>query len=485
MNELSCSKILVCQKRKRNDSFDRFIENNLINQMISLIFSVLFLHVPREENVKVNGEQMDSKFPQIADHKDGSQTFNQRFSQYIVDGVKWKPGDPIFLYISGESDSFDRGTGTILEKYALDLNAIILSLEHRYFGESYVIANDTSYETLSKYLTVDQAIEDLETFAQWWRAANDTEHKSKWIIAGGSYSGMLSAFVIRKYNTFSQHDDNLVLFSAAISSSGVVLASNDLKEFDLQDGISMGPECSSLARHTWHELEPLVEDDETYPFIAEKFGMPNLPREDFYFVVGELFTIALQYGKLSVFCDPLEKAYFSNGDVISALAEFSRTFFKDNVNNSGPRCWLFITCNELGYWQTPNDRLGVRPQQTNKSYYQKQCHDVFGDKIEDLTDEKINNFNEKYGGLNQPTNHTFYTTGCQDPWTWASMTKESLDLVQVTSQIPVNSFARTVIGDEMGHCPDLKPWKESNPTNLKKVHLEIERALAKWLKEEN
>lgn len=103
----------------------------------------------------------------------------------------------------------------------------MISLEHRYYGESLPFRS-TSFETFNlKYLNSKQALKDIAFFIEQvkknkWYGITEL---NKWITIGGSYSGALSAWFRAKY----PH-----LTVGALASSAVILAVEDFKQFDEQ-----------------------------------------------------------------------------------------------------------------------------------------------------------------------------------------------------------------------------------------------------------
>lgn len=88
-------------------------------------------------------------------------------------------------------------------KMAKQHNALLIQLEHRFFGKSYpIIINgtmgDMSLSTL-RVLTAQQALEDLANFIKTFKYKNMELKNPKWILFGGSYPGSLCAWSRSKY----------------------------------------------------------------------------------------------------------------------------------------------------------------------------------------------------------------------------------------------------------------------------------------------
>lgn len=80
-------------------------------------------------------------------------------------------------------------------------NALLLFAEHRFYGETLPFGNKslTTLDNLG-YLTSEQALADYAVFLTWFKNENYTEAQSSSVIAfGGSYGGLLAAWIRMKY----------------------------------------------------------------------------------------------------------------------------------------------------------------------------------------------------------------------------------------------------------------------------------------------
>mmetsp|Transcript_79444 Transcript_79444/g.110376 ORF Transcript_79444/g.110376 Transcript_79444/m.110376 type:complete len:107 (+) Transcript_79444:296-616(+) len=95
--------------------------------------------------------------------------------------------------------------------------ALVIVLEHRYYGKSLPFGEDSLNLTNIKYLNADQAMADLAYFIQAFSANNNMKVNATtpWVTIGCSYPGALAAWFREKY----PH-----LTAGSLSSSGVVFA---------------------------------------------------------------------------------------------------------------------------------------------------------------------------------------------------------------------------------------------------------------------
>ena len=145
----------------------------------------------------INGS---ATFSQLLEHKQSAQgTFSQRYwwSTEFSTGL----GSPVVLFTPGEIDAEPyvgyMTNQTITGALAEALGAVVIVLEHRYWGESspYTVLTSTNLT----FLTLENSIADLTYFADAVRFPFDPQgtHQAKkapWVLSGGSYSGALTAW---------------------------------------------------------------------------------------------------------------------------------------------------------------------------------------------------------------------------------------------------------------------------------------------------
>ncbi|KAJ5162771.1 Peptidase S28 [Penicillium coprophilum] len=143
------------------------------------------------------------------DHSDSSVgTYKNR---YWVSEQHYKKGGPVFVYDVGEAtaeysaQTYLGNSTTFFYKLVEEFGGIGIVWEHRYYGESlpYNVSIDTEPEHW-QYLNNKQALADLPFFAEKFTRANYsdvdlTPGATPWVMVGGSYSGMRSAFTRHLY----------------------------------------------------------------------------------------------------------------------------------------------------------------------------------------------------------------------------------------------------------------------------------------------
>ncbi|CAE6447253.1 unnamed protein product [Rhizoctonia solani] len=401
-------------------------------------------------------------FDQLIDHHNPSLgTFKQR---YYFTYEYYQPGGPIVLNAPGESNmegySGYLTNRTLPGQIAQATNGAVVFLEHRCFGESNPYP-DLKESTL-KYLSVDQAIEDLEYFGNNVHLPMPggdqvPTTKAPWVLIGGSYPGAIVSWaMVAKPN----------VFWAGYSSSGVVQAINWFWGYFEPVRQYMPKNCSA-------DVEKVVKYvDTTFTFgtrtqiqkLKETLGMGNLSHVDD--VAGALRNPlwnwqSLQPGEKDQsfyeFCDALEvkdgvSAGPSGWGLDHALAAYGNymknyvaetcgsssqedclgsynpnsTYYTDTSIDNSWRSWNWLLCNEFGFaqagaplgWPSIVTRLVVPP------YDMRQCTYFYPKSFPKARLPNTLSINTKYKGWNVNVPRLFFANGKRDPWREATMSSD-------------------------------------------------------------
>lgn len=144
----------------------------------------------------------------------GSPTFNMR---YFVDASYWDPQTgPILFYAGNEGrlENFYDNSGFMTKNLSAEFKGLIVFGEHRYFGKSMPFDPSNAFNTSNNtYLTVDQVMADYNLLIKSIRYQYGAMDKPV-IVFGGSYGGMLAAWLRMKYPQ---------TFQGALASSAPIL----------------------------------------------------------------------------------------------------------------------------------------------------------------------------------------------------------------------------------------------------------------------
>ncbi|BFI08382.1 hypothetical protein MPTK1_2g21240 [Marchantia polymorpha subsp. ruderalis] len=447
---------------------------------VKILKSGLESHVVGSE-AKVMRQRVDHYNAQ--DHR----TFGQRWYEH-TDYFK-APDGPVFLRICGEA-ACSGISNDYLMVLAQEFGAAVVTLEHRYYGESLPF-DDLSTENL-RFLSSKQALFDLAAFRNYYQELLNQRHNrtgddNPWIVSGISYSGALSAWFQIKFSHLSR---------GAISSSGVVLAVLNYTDFDRQVAESAGPVCASALRQVTAEVEEAVKKNATA--IKELFSAGQLKNDgDFFYFLADAAAIAFQYGNPDRLCKPLEEVYTNNGDVVAAYAEIVKSFYIDYFGtsvdtydqeslknttpgpHSGDRMWWYQVCSEVAYFQAAYEG-SIRSSEVSVKYHLDLCANVFGAGM--YPEVEITNL--FYGGTAIYGSKIVFMNGSQDPWRWAS--KQTSSPGEPSFLIKCQNCGH---GTDMRGCPQSPlqakgdASKCDNPLEVLKARELISTFIGEWLAE--
>ena len=121
--------------------------------------------------------------------------------RYLVDDTYYEPNNgPIIFYVGNEGDvwTFFDNSGFMTTTLAQTFGALVVFGEHRYFGESMPFGDQSFKRENLPYLTVEQAMFDYVDLIKFLKTDRGMEDRAV-IVGGGSYGGMLAAWLRMKY----------------------------------------------------------------------------------------------------------------------------------------------------------------------------------------------------------------------------------------------------------------------------------------------
>jgi hypothetical protein len=183
---------------------------------------------------------------------------NRVFSQrYWVNSTYYNSNNGrIMLYICPEA-----ACSGIPDFYFMSVaqmnHALVVALEHRYYGLSVPFGNESLTVTNLGYLSVEQALADLANFVTWFTENNEytSNREVTWICVGGSYAGGLSSWLRESYPN---------VITASWASSPVINSILDFSVFDYQVFLSTnksGPQCPQAIQNLTSYIEGNLYDN--------------------------------------------------------------------------------------------------------------------------------------------------------------------------------------------------------------------------------
>ncbi|XP_046564360.1 putative serine protease F56F10.1 [Haliotis rubra] len=331
-------------------------------------------------------------FHQKLDHFNvvDSRYWKQRY--YVFDKF-YKPGGPAFLTIGGEG-----ALGVFVQEgawmdYLQSYHAIGFAVEHRYYGDSRP-TSDLRTSNL-QYLTVEQALEDVANFI----VVATKEHNlsdTKWVTFGGSYAGLLSAYVRYKF----PH-----LVAGAIASSAPVALSAFAPEFLVSIGESLRsvPGCYQAVADAFSDARQHLKDDAGVQHLQSLFRLCAFDRTN------KLDVENMMNGLLSPI---INTAQYSNDNM---------GYLTDRQLSVSSMCRVMTDTSRETPPIPPGGLSRNRLQQLYKPqrsfYVVRVCQAYFGPafNVTQLT-RGVQQMLMDYGGLGIQATNVVYTHGSYDPW---------------------------------------------------------------------
>mmetsp|Transcript_23139 Transcript_23139/g.31695 ORF Transcript_23139/g.31695 Transcript_23139/m.31695 type:complete len:473 (-) Transcript_23139:183-1601(-) len=407
-------------------------------------------------------------------------TFEQRF--YVNDQY-WEAGvGPVFLYIGGEG-TLNGPPGGYIATLAKEHSALILALEHRFYGESVPYNNATTANY--QYLSVEQALADLSGFTDYYKSLSPKSAASKWIAFGGSYPGALASWYRTAYPSQTV---------GSLSSSGVVNCIVDFQGFDMQVSAAVGNDCANNVKRVQRAFQSSIEmpDGSINPvgWAAARDLLAcesDLSVTDFYYMLADSWSMAVQYSNKQRLCDALsEVSTQSDSQATQTFATFTKDYWGEDFCASGfyntkaladparwdvnSRSWRYQTCSQVTYFNTAPASGSLRAASVDLSYHLSQCQEMFGQEL--FPTKGSLQMNARYGGPFPKSTKVFFSDFSDDPWQRASVTFSPGD----------DQPYHLAMCDQCGHCRDFSTPQASDPPALKESRVEFESYLNQWLK---
>ncbi|KAL1416918.1 hypothetical protein MTO96_027413 [Rhipicephalus appendiculatus] len=272
-----------------------------------------------------------------------NETFEMRYA--VADQFWDSKSGPIFFYAGNEffMESFMENTGLMWE-WAPEMKALIIFTEHRFYGKSMPFGQ----ESLKSKLSADYADFLIHIKGTLPGAAN-----SPIVAFGGSYGGMLAAWMRMKY----PH-----LVTAALSSSAPLLMFPGLSPCSAFDRAITyaydqgGPICTEAVRKSWAIIESKFTSEESVNALRNKFKLCQELRSSDYVRLRDwlhdvyMVLAMLNYVDASTLLTPLpahpvreackffQRGFASDDAIVDAVAQMVNLYF----NGTGTR-----SCNDL------------------------------------------------------------------------------------------------------------------------------------------
>lgn len=439
---------------------------------------------------------MDSKIDHFNSFKRNPSLFKQRL--LVSDKFFDEKSGPILVYTGNEGsiDSFWNNTGFVME-LAQEFRGYIIFIEHRYYGKSLPFGGQWQDNYHYQYLTVEQAIADYAVILTNLKQQLGWP-KRKVIAFGGSYGGMLTAYMRFKY-------PNIVDGGLAASAPIFPMGKYDFYRAVTEDCRQYNPKCPVRVKEAFSQIFRLAQNGTVgYDFLTSKFklcqGLSATSIQHFLLWIRNAFTTMAMVdypypaeflGKLPAYpihvaCNLILKA----GDALTGLADTTLFFYNATVPTavchdpgkeyiecadatgcgSSSSQWDIQVCLQIRLPSGTNNITDMFPpfEAWTNSQYEDYCRSKYGPDLSYKTDF----FSVDFWSDNiRSASNLIFSNGDLDPWHYGG----------VMHDIPQAPFIYPILIKGGAHHLDLRASNPRDPVSVTDARIMEKRIIESWL----
>lgn len=432
----------------------------------------------------------DQWFTQILDHYNPQDTRKWQQRYYVNDRYfnASNPNAPVFIFIGAEGELRSGWVENgIMADYGKPMGALLVALEHRYYGASQPFPALT-LEAL-RFLTSDQALADLANFI----LSYPVPRSHPWIAYGGSYSGSLAAWARLRYPT---------LIKGALASSAPVDPKVNFTEYYQVAKNALhyygGDECIANFKNATDTVNVLLQTAAGRAKLSQKLNLcraidmshKGLDVDNFWASLTDTFAGVVQYNKdgasrsVRTVCDRLAQRPGYQFDtwvtIMNELfgGECLNWEYKEMVKylqnldprGSGMRQWIYQTCTQFGFYQTLDSDQPFGPRGSMPlSLFTQLCQDAYS---KSFTSEYVHaacrQSEVTYGSIDIQSSNIVFTNGNIDPW-------HALSVLDVKST--QNPTMSSVMSNSTSHCAILYAPSSIDPPSIIQAREEVRKVI--------
>ncbi|KAG9348403.1 hypothetical protein JZ751_002138 [Albula glossodonta] len=422
-------------------------------------------------------------------------TFKQR---YLLADQYWHQGSgPVLFYTGNEGDItwFCNNTGFMWDA-AEELGAMLVFAEHRYYGESLPFGKDSYSDAKHlNYLTSEQALADFAVLIKGLKSTIPGAQNSPVIAIGGSYGGMLAAWMRMKY-------PHVVI--GALAASAPIWQFTDLVpcgtfyKIVTEDFHGSGLGCSDSIRRSWKAVDNMSSTAEGLEWLSSNFSLcaplkrqeeatvfkswlqetwVNLAMVDYPYEAN--FLQPLPRWPIKVVCQYLTAPTAPDKQLLHGISQAVKVYYNYTGNaeclnisqtatgSLGYMGWYYQACTEM---VMPMCTDGVQdmfePQKWDFGAFAEECQALFGVRPRADWADTV------YGGKNiKAHSNIIFSNGGLDPWSGGGVTK-SLSESLVAIMIP-----------EGAHHLDLRYNSNYDPESVLNARALEKKYFKLWIKQ--
>ncbi|XP_037696975.1 lysosomal Pro-X carboxypeptidase [Choloepus didactylus] len=391
-------------------------------------------------------------FPQKIDHFGfyTDKTFKQR---YLIADKYWKKDNGSILFYTGNEGDivwFCNNTGFMWD-VAEELKAMLVFAEHRYYGESLPFG-DSSFKTVHlNFLTSEQALADFAELIRHLKQTIPGAENQPVIAVGGSYGGMLAAWLRMKYPHIVV---GALAASAPIWQFDGLVPCGIFMEIVTTDFKESGPNCEKSIHRSWDAINQLATTGSGLQWLSKALHLcspltnsqdiqslkdwisetwVNLAMVDYPYESN--FLQPLPAWPMKVVCQHLRNPNVSDQNLVENIFQALNIYYNYSgqakclnisetaTSSLGSLGWSYQSCTEM---IMPFCTNGVddmfEPHSWNLEELSRECFKQWGVR------PRPSWITTLYGGRNISSHkNIIFSNGELDPWSGGGVTKDITD----------------------------------------------------------
>ncbi|XVE79346.1 hypothetical protein DITRI_Ditri14bG0050900 [Diplodiscus trichospermus] len=409
-------------------------------------------------------------YPQTLDHfnyrPESYTTFQQR---YMMNFKYWggaSASAPILVYFGAES-SLDGAPAAIgfLNDNAIRFNALLVYIEHRYYGKSIPFGSrEEAFKNASTlgYFNSAQAIADYAEIIMHIKQELNSLY-SPVIVLGGSYGGMLASWFRLKY-------PHIAL--GALASSAPILYFDNITPHGAyysivtKDFRQASETCYQTIRKSWAEIDKIASQADGVSTLSKKFQTckPLANSSELKDQLVSIYATVAQYNQpprypLNVLCGGIDRSENEDilGKIFAGIVAYkgNRSCYinppPDHDYSETMTGWGWQICSEMVMPIALGENTMFQPDAFDLDSYIKQCKDSYG------VSPRPHWVTSYFGGhdikliLRRFGSNIIFSNGLKDPYS----------LGGVLENISESIFAVNTINGS--HCLDILSESKTDP----------------------
>nr|DAD48746.1 TPA_asm: hypothetical protein HUJ06_018683 [Nelumbo nucifera] len=413
-------------------------------------------------------------------------TFRQR---YVMNAKYWGGANtsaPIFVYLGDEAAlDFQIGSAGFLSDNAPKFKALLVYIEHRYYGKSIPFSSrEEAFSNASTlgYFSSSQAIADYAEIILHIKK-NLSAEKSPVIVVGGSYGGMLAAWFRLKY-------PHIAL--GALASSAPILYFDDITPQDgyysvvSKDFREKSENCYNTLKQSWSEIDRVASQPNGLSILSKQFMTcsPITSASQLKDYLDSNYCEAAQYASpsgdgVSRICNAIDGT--SNhtdilGKIFKGLVSFNGNWTCYDVNafnnpSETDEGWSWQTCSEMVMPIAHGNDTMFQAESFDLDAFVQDCKNAYG------VSPRPHWITAEFGGddikliLERFGSNIIFSNGLKDPYSSGGVLKS------ISKSLPA------IYTTEGSHCLDILPSLPNDPKWLIKQRRREVEIISNWFRQ--